>query len=66
MIPTALPVFSGSGYPMRLTGMLYDKTGSGNTNVAAFIPEVPISQPVDMIETKFQSLYLCVWVPAIR
>jgi len=34
-ILTAMSMFSGSSYPMRSTGMLYDQTGSGKFNKAA-------------------------------
>ena len=40
----ANPTFSGSGYPMKLTAMLYDQTGSGKSKMAASIPEVPTSR----------------------
>jgi len=33
--------------------MLYDETGSGKSNMAAFKQEVHISQLVDVIKTKF-------------
>ena len=44
---------------MKLTGMLNNQTGSENSEIAASKPEVPISQPVDMIGTHFQRLYQC-------
>jgi len=49
---TAISMFSGSSYPMRSTGMLYDQTGSGKSNMAASKQELHISQLVDVIETK--------------
>jgi len=58
-ISTASPMFSGSSYPTRSTVMLYDETGSGKFNMAACKQEVHISQLVDVIETKFERLYLC-------
>jgi len=36
-------MFSRSNYPMRLSKMLYDQTGSEKSNMAAFKPKVPIS-----------------------
>jgi len=45
-------MFSGSSYPMRSTGMLYDQTGSGKSNMTTSKHEVNISQLVDVIETK--------------
>jgi len=52
-ILTDKSMFSGSSYLMRLTGMLYDQTGSEKSSMAACKQEVFISQPVDVIETKF-------------
>ena len=52
-------IFSGSSYPMKLIGRLYDQTGSGKSKMAASNPEVSISQPIDMIGIQFQRLYLC-------
>ena len=51
-------MFSGSRYPMELTGVLYDQTGSVKSKMAASEPEVPTPQPVDMIGTQLQRLYL--------
>jgi hypothetical protein len=34
-IPAAAPLFSGSSYPMRLTALLYDRTGNRKSNMAA-------------------------------
>jgi len=48
----AIAMFSGSSYPMRSTGMLYDQTGSGKSNMAASKQEIRIFQLVDVIETK--------------
>ena len=61
----ATPMFSGSCYPMKSTEMLYDQTGSGKSEMVASKPEVPISQPIDIIGTHFQRQYLCFWGPAI-
>jgi len=52
-ILTAVSMFSGSSYTVRSTGMLYDQTRSGKSNVAVCKQEVHISQLVDVIETKF-------------
>jgi hypothetical protein len=52
-ISKATPMFSGSSYPMRLTGMLYDQTSSGKSKMAASKPEVSISRLVDMIGTQW-------------
>jgi len=46
--------------------MLYDQTGSGKSNMATSKQEVHISQLVDVIETKFQRLYLCFGVKLSR
>jgi len=54
-------MFSGSNYPLRSTGMLYDQTGSRISNMAACKQEVHIYQLVYVIETKFWRLYLCFW-----
>jgi len=43
-ISTATPMFSGSSYSMRPTGMFYHRTRSGKSNMAASKPEVSISQ----------------------
>jgi len=51
-ILTAIFMFSGSSYPMSSTGMFYDQTGSGKSNMAASKQEVHISELVDVIETK--------------
>src|SRR5664279_2445855 len=56
-ISKAKLMFSGSTYPMELPGMLYDLTGSGKAKMASFKPEVPVSQRVDKIGTKFQRLH---------
>jgi len=50
-------MFSGSSYPMRSTGMLYDQTGSGNSNSGpkqegGLQTGSSISQLVDVIKTK--------------
>jgi len=52
-ILTTISMFSGSSYPMRSTGMLYDQTGSEKSNMVACKQEVHISQLVDVIKTKF-------------
>ena len=49
----SFPMFSGSSYPMKSAGELYDQTGGGKSKMTASKPEVPISQPVDMIGTRF-------------
>jgi len=49
---TAISMFSGSSYPMRSTGLLYDQTGSGESNIAISKQEEHISQFVDVIATK--------------
>jgi hypothetical protein len=46
--------------------MLCDLTGSEKSNMAASKPEVPISQLVDKIGTKFQRVCLCFRGPAFR
>ena len=54
-------MFSGSCYLMKLSAMLYDLTGSGKSKMAASKLEVPIFQPVDMIEntiSKAMSIFL--------
>ena len=43
-IPAATPLFLGSGYLMRLTGALFDQTGSRTSKMAAAITEVLITQ----------------------
>jgi len=40
---------------MRSTGLLYNQTGSEESNMAAFEPEVPISQLVRIKGTKFRT-----------
>jgi len=65
-ILTAVSMFSESSYLMRSTGMLYDQTESGKSNMAASKREVHISQLLDVIETKFQRLYLCFLGQAIQ
>jgi len=50
---TTISMFSGSSNTMRSTGMLYGQIGSGKSNMAACKQEVHISQPVNVIETKF-------------
>jgi len=52
-ILTAIFLFLGSSYTIRSTGMLYNQTGSGESNMAACKQEVHISQLIDVIETKF-------------
>jgi len=49
-------MFWRSSYPMGLTKMLYNQTGSEKSNMAAFKPEVPISKLVDKIGMKVQRL----------
>jgi len=44
-------MFTRYSYPMGLSKMLYDQTGSDKSNMAAFKPEVLISKLVDKIET---------------
>jgi len=61
------PCFRGQAiYPTRSTGVLDDETGSGKSNMAACKQEVHISQRVDVIETKFQRVYLCFRGQAIQ
>jgi len=55
-ISTAMYMFSRSSYPMGLSQMLYDQTGSDKSNMVAFKPEVPISKLVDKIRKKVQRL----------
>jgi len=50
-ILTARSMFSGSRYPMRSTGMLYDQTESMKSNMAASKQEIHMSHLVDVIET---------------
>ena len=52
----AINMFSRSSYSMGLSGMLYNLTGSGKSNMAASIPEVPIFVLVDKIGTTLQDL----------
>jgi len=54
-------MFSRSSYPMGLSNMLYDQTGSEKSNMAAFKPEVHIAKLVDKIGTKDQLLYIYVY-----
>jgi len=52
-------MFSRFSYPMELSKMLYDQTGSEKSNMAAFKPEVPISKHLSLlIGTKVQGLYI--------
>jgi len=48
-----------SSYPMGLSIMLYDQSGSDKSNMVAFKLEVPTSKLVDKIGTKFQRYYIC-------
>jgi len=43
---------------MGYVQMLFDQTGCGELNIAAFKPEIPIYQLPGEIETKFQRLNL--------
>ena len=52
-ISKATLMFPRSSYPMKLTGMRHDQTGSSTSKMAVSKPDVPISQPVDMIGTRF-------------
>ena len=64
----AIPILSGSSYPMGIVAMLYDQTGetgSTESNMAASKHEVRISKLVHEIAVKFQQLYLCIWGSAI-
>jgi hypothetical protein len=55
-ISNANTVFSRMGSPMALTRMLYDAplTGSSKSKMAAKKPEVPLSQRLNLIESRFQ------------
>src|SRR5258706_430169 len=52
-IPTAIPMFSGYSNPVQLSRMLSELTGSGKFKMAATKPEIPVTQLVHNIETKF-------------
>ena len=56
-IQTAITMFSRCSNPMGLSVLLRDLTGSMKTKMASFKPEVPASQLVKDIVTKFQWLY---------
>ena len=60
-IPTAIPMFSGSGFPMRLTRRLCDQYGSGKSKMAAAKLQLHVSLQSDKISTRFQRLRLCFW-----
>jgi len=45
---TATPLFSGSSYPMRSTGMLYDPTGSVKSNMASSKLEIPVLEAANV------------------
>jgi len=46
--------------------MMYNESGSGKSNMVACKQEVHIYQLVDVIEAKFQQLYLCFQGQAIQ
>ena len=56
MIPTAKPMFSGSGNSMALLLMIPGVIGSRKLKTAAAKPEVLIYQLLDQIVTPFQRL----------
>src|SRR5664279_3866482 len=55
-ISTATPTFSGSSNSMALWPILSDITGNRKSKMAAYKPEVLITQPLDYIATRFQRL----------
>ena len=65
-ISAATPLFSGSSYPMRLTGTLHDQTGSRKSNMAAAKTEVLITQLADQLGTRFQRQNLRFWGSPIQ
>jgi len=69
-IPTAIPMFSGSNYQIRIMVMLYtvelEETGSGKFKMAASKLRLLICQRVHKIATKFQWLCLCVCNQTIK
>ena len=54
-------MFLRSSYPIEQSRTLHVLTESGNSKMAASKPEVPISQPIDMIGTRFERLYIYVF-----
>jgi hypothetical protein len=58
-IPTATPMFSGSGNSMAVLERLHIDTGSQKFKMAAAKPEVPVSQLLYKIAKKFQRLSVC-------
>ena len=52
-------MFLRSSYPIEQSRTLHVLTGRENSKMAASKPDDPISQPVDMIGTRFQRPYLC-------
>jgi len=68
-ILSAIPMFSGSDYRMRIVAMLYDQTGRNlkwKVQDAVIELEVVISKLVDKIVTRFQHLNLRFWGTAIQ
>jgi len=55
-------MFSRSSYPMGLSQILNNLTGSNKSNMAAFKPDVLTSKLVDKIGTKVQRLYLYIYI----
>src|SRR5664279_1490005 len=55
-ISTAIPTFSGSSNSMALWPIMPDIPGNRKSKMAAYKPEVLITQPVDYIATRFQRL----------
>jgi len=68
-IPTAITMFSGSKYQIRIVVMLYgqgEETGSGKSKMVAIKLEVLKSQLVDKIGKRIQRLNLCFRGPSIQ
>src|SRR5664279_4285390 len=65
-ISTATSLFSGSRNPMVLLWILPVVAGSGKSKMAAFKPDILISQLQDKIATKFQRLTLHFQGPATQ
>jgi len=67
-IPTAIPMFSGPNYPIKIVAMLYDQTeetGSGKSKMAASKFPKCTSQLVHLA-TKFRRIYPCFRGPTIK
>jgi len=66
VIPTVMPIFSGSNYQQRIVVMLCGQTGSGKFKIAATKMELLLSQLVDLIRMQLQWLNLCFRGSAIQ